>query len=323
MKQHHTIFFVVFCFFVFMFQSCVVCATAPSPPDQPASGPGGFEYVHSNVQMTRYKWGARMYWIFEPTDPKPSSAPLIVFLHGWSAMFPVFYRAWIDHIVKRGNIVVYPRYQRGIYFGHAEFNNNAICAVKHAIQTLQSGDQVQPELDNFAIVGHSLGGGITVNMAATAKDVGLPQPKAIMPVQPALPLSGFVNLQKIANTTRMLVVVGQDDTVVGDTSAKMIFYHTTRIPLDQKDFVIQISDTYGSPALRADHLAPLCVPYTIGNTVNAMDYYSTWKLFDALTDYAFYGINQEYCLGNTTEQRFMGVWSDGRPVNELIITDTP
>jgi hypothetical protein len=54
-----------------------------------------------------------------------------------------------------------------------------------------------------------------------------------------------------------------------------------------------------------------------------MDYYSTWKLFDALTDYAFYGINKEYCLDNTPEQRFMGLWSDGTPVKELIVTDTP
>jgi len=57
--------------------------------------------------------------------------------------------------------------------------------------------------------------------------------------------------------------------------------------------------------------------------VNAMDYYSTWKLFDALIDYAFYGTNEEYCLGNTPEQRFMGLWSDGTPVKELTVTDTP
>ena len=39
-----------------------------------------------------------------------------------------------------------------------------------------------------------------------------------------------------------------------------------------------------------------------------MDYFSTWKLFDALTDYAFYGINGEYCPGNTLEQQYMGMW---------------
>ena len=56
---------------------------------------------------------------------------------------------------------------------------------------------------------------------------------------------------------------------------------------------------------------------------NALDYFGTWKLFDALTDAAFYGKNREYALGNTPQQRYMGKWSDGKPVKELIITDHP
>ena len=57
--------------------------------------------------------------------------------------------------------------------------------------------------------------------------------------------------------------------------------------------------------------------------VNAMDFYGTWKLFDALTDAAFNGRNREYALGNTPQQRFMGLWSDGVPVKELKVTDKP
>ncbi|PWT99734.1 MAG: alpha/beta hydrolase [Candidatus Melainabacteria bacterium] len=53
--------------------------------------------------------------------------------------------------------------------------------------------------------------------------------------------------------------------------------------------------------------------------VDAMDYYGLWKLFDALEDAAFYGRNRQYALGNTPEQRFMGKWSDGVAVKELII----
>ena len=58
-------------------------------------------------------------------------------------------------------------------------------------------------------------------------------------------------------------------------------------------------------------------------SVDGMDYYSTWKLFDALMDYSFYGTNKEYCFDNTPEQRFMGFWSDGTPVAELLVTDSP
>jgi hypothetical protein len=45
--------------------------------------------------------------------------------------------------------------------------------------------------------------------------------------------------------------------------------------------------------------------------VNALDYFGTWKLFDALEESAFYGRNREYALGNTPQQRYMGKWSDG------------
>jgi hypothetical protein len=57
--------------------------------------------------------------------------------------------------------------------------------------------------------------------------------------------------------------------------------------------------------------------------VNALDYYGTWKLFDGLIDAAFTGKNRDYALGNTPQQRFMGVWSDGVPVKELKVTDKP
>jgi len=290
-------------------------------PDQPLDGPGGSNYSHYGVRKTRYGFGGHKYWIFEPFGPEPESAPLIVFNHGFTALNPIIYREWIHHIVKRGNIVVYPRYQRGILAGFSEFNSNAIQAVKEAIQTLQDGNHVIPELDKFAITGHSLGGGITANMAAQAASEGLPVPQAIMPVQPFVLNDENADFADIPAETLMLVVVGEDDTVVGDRSGRIIFENATQIPLSRKDFIIQVTDTYGEPDIVADHIAPICLPFF--NTVDAMDYYSTWKLFDALTDYAFYGINEEYCLGNTPEQRFMGLWSDGTPVNELIITDTP
>jgi len=294
----------------------------PTPPQQPLNGPGGSNYSHSGVRQTRHGFGAREFWIFEPTDPVPSSAPLIVFNHGWSAFFPYFYKAWIHHLVKRGNIVVYPRYQLGFVIGTRFATNFAIQAVKKAITVLQSENHVHPDLEKFAIVGHSLGGGITAEMAVLAVEQGLPFPKAVMPVQPFVRSDSMMNnFHGIPADTLLLVIVGENDTIAGNFSAKLIFSTADQIPGDRKDFVIQRTDRHGSPPLVADHIAPLCPPNS--SQVDAMDYYSTWKLFDALTDYAFYGINHDYCLGNTPQQRFMGNWSDGIPVKELIVTDTP
>ena len=294
----------------------------PTPPQQPPTGPGGSNYSHSGVRQSRYGFGARGFWIFEPTDPTPPSAPLIVFNHGWSAFFPIAYKAWIEHLVKRGNIVIYPRYQLGFIIGTRYATQHAIQAVKKAITILQNGDHVQPDLDKFAIVGHSLGGGITAEMAVLAEEKGLPRPKAVMPVQPFIRNDTMMkNFHDIPATTLLLVVVGENDTIAGNFSGKLIFSTSDQIPFDQKDFIIQRTDRHGSPALVADHFAPVCIPNS--SWVDAVDYYSTWKLFDALTDYAFYGTNHEFCLSNTPEQRFMGNWSDGTPVKELTVTDTP
>ena len=52
---------------------------------------------------------------------------------------------------------------------------------------------------------------------------------------------------------------------------------------------------------------------------DALDYYGTWKLFDGLRDAVFHGINREYALGDTDHQRFMGLWSDGVPVRQLLV----
>ena len=294
----------------------------PTPPQQPNTGPGGSNYSHAGVRQTHYGFGSHEFWIFEPINPTPTSAPLIVFNHGWSAFFPYLYKAWIDHLVKRGNIVVYPRYQLSLIIGVRFATSNAIQAVKKAITILQNSDHVYPDLDKFAIVGHSLGGGITAEMAVLAEKNGLPRPKAIMPVQPFVRGDTMMkNFNDIPSTLFLLVVVGENDNIVGDYSGKLIFSTADQIPYNQKDYIIQRTDGYGSPALVANHLAPLCI--SDDTWVDAMDYYSTWKLFDALIDYAFYGINYDFCLGNTPEQRFMGYWSDGTPVKELIITDSP
>ncbi len=294
----------------------------PTPPEQPSDGPGGSNYSHAGIRQTRYGLGIRQFWVFEPSDPTPTTAPLIVFNHGWSAYYPFYYKEWIVHLVKRGNIVVYPRYQLTPLIGSRTATQNAIHAVQQAIILLQNGNHVTPDLERFAIVGHSLGGGITAEMAVYATEQGLPQPKAIMSVQPFIRQDTMMkDFHGIPASTLLLVIVGQNDSIAGNASGKIIFTTTNQIPLDQKDYIIQRTDRHGKPALVADHTAPLCIPKT--STVNAMDYYSTWKLFDALTEYAFFGHYQEYCLGNTPEQRFMGFWSDGIPVQEMIVTDSP
>src|SRR4051812_41913984 len=65
----------------------------------PASAPA---YPHRAVRRQQVGSGARSYWLFEPADPTPARAPVVVFHHGWLATNPGVYGAWIEHLVRQG-----------------------------------------------------------------------------------------------------------------------------------------------------------------------------------------------------------------------------
>jgi pimeloyl-ACP methyl ester carboxylesterase len=351
---------------VLLFAPAILSGQTPSPPSQPASGPGGKQYLHTAVNKNRYGKGGQEYWIFEPDAPKPAAtAPVIVFLHGWGGMNPLYYGAWIDHLVRRGNIVIYPRYQASLLTAVKDFTPNTLFAIKDALKRLQTEPgHVKPDLNKFATVGHSVGGILAASVAALASESELPQVRVVMSVEPGITESPIniplANLKQIPAETLLLSVAGDEDTLVRDTDAKRIYYESARVPASNKDYVTLVSDSHGTPALQASHRAPTAHDKAYDSEegigggpaesseragglptrrvdgsqagrrnrletmmVNALDFYGLWKLFDGLCDAAFYGKNREFALGNTPQQRFMGVWSDGVAVKELKITDNP
>src|SRR5215207_8133202 len=154
---------------VILFSLTIVSSQSATPPTQPQTGPGGKQYLHSGVTKNRYGKGGQDYWIFEPDSPKPRSAPVVVFLHGWGGMNPMYYGAWLDHLVKRGNIVIYPRYQASLLTGVTEFTPNTLAALKDAVRRLQTeSGHISADFTKFATVGHSVGGLLAANVAALA-----------------------------------------------------------------------------------------------------------------------------------------------------------
>lgn len=315
--------------------------TPPRPPEQPAHGPGGAAFVYDGVSATRFDRPPTGYWLFEPTDLRIDSesvaerapVPVVVFLHGFTAVDPRVYRAWIDHIVRRGATVIYPDYQTVNPFGSdwATFLPNTVNAIRSALEELTTEGRTPPDRSRLAIVGHSLGGTLAAAYAAVAAEESLPPPVALMVIEPGgcngcgEPLAGegvlLPDLTDVPAATRALVVVGEDDNVVGDRAAKRIWAELTSVPTERRDYVTLVSDHRGLPPLRATHFLPQSDGF--GGVLDALDWFGTWKLFDLLTACAFDAADCAAALGGTREQRFMGVWSDGEPVAAARVTDHP
>ena len=334
---------------IFLLASSIAVAVKIEQPEQPLSGPGGREYFYREVTVTDYGRDENKYYIFEPANFKGQNAPVVAFIHGWLALDPSVYRLWIDHIVKKGNIVIYPQYQK-LSTGADYFTIYAVTAIDDALKNLSSrSNHIKPDRDRFAIVGHSAGGIIAANIAAISEnDIMLPKPKAVMCVEPGitrLPANSFRNkrgnlddstviplydLRKIDPETLLITIVGDEDINVFDYDAKRIYNESIHIHYKNKDYVIMHSDYHGDPPLIADHYAPAApikkdygpllstiLPDKLAG-VDALDHYGTWKLFDALINAAFYNRGWEYLDGSTLE-KFMGYWSDGTPVKELTV----
>jgi acetyl esterase/lipase len=313
-------------------------AAAPTPPAQPAHGPGGADYAHARVVERAPIPGARGYRLFTPADPVPAVAPVVVFCHGWGALDPHHYQAWIDHLVRRGWIVVWPNYQDSLLTRGTEFLPNAIAGVRAAFAELARGD-VRADRSRVAILGHSAGGVLAAEIAAVAAREGLPAFRAVMPVEPGdgsqdgrrrvtVPHG---DLSPLPAETLLLVVVGADDHRAYQNLGLGFYDAAVRVPPANKNVIELVSDDHGRPPLLANHAAPsatrdgdathprlaLFGDFAHAGVVDALDWYGTWKLFDALADCAFYRRDCASALGGGPAQTFLGVWSDGVPVKPM------
>ena len=334
----------------FLFAGSAIGANAPpSPPVQPAHGPGSSEAKHGAVDARQIADGAQGWWLFTPADPVPANAPVVVFCHGWGAMNPKGYRAWIDHIVRRGNIVVYPEYQDSLRTHPGDFLPNAIAALHDAFAKLDSGTLgIRADVQRVAVVGHSAGGVLAAEIAAVGESRGLPPIRAAMPVEPGDGSRGerhrasvpMLDLAPMPADTLLLVVVGEEDFLAGEDLGLRVYDEARRLPASNRNVVELRSDAHGTPPLIANHAAPsasttplnrqasaermrlarwIAGPPDLRNAgaIDALDGYGTWKLFDALTDAGFYGTHRDMALGGSAAQTSMGVWSDGVPVTPM------
>ncbi len=307
-----------------------------TPPTQALDGPGGMEYVCDSVRFLSYADQPDGYWLFEPIGSGVDSAHVVVFTHGYGAYNPMVYGNFIRHIVRKGNIVIFPRYQKNLTSPTTKhFVQNTTKGIQDALMELDTGmNHVQAIHGAISLVGHSYGGVISANLAVNYKDLGLPKPDVVLLCSPGSgPFKGGVldSYEKMPEDIRLLIMVSENDRIVKDKLGKKIF--KTAINTPNRNLIRQFADRHGSPRINAGHNESYSLDKSFDSgtrnitskrasrvsSLDAVDYFAYWKLFDALLDCSRTGQNCEYAIGNTEKQRFMGTWSDGQAVKELEI----
>ena len=324
-------------FTLFLAATYTFLSAQVSQPTQPTSGPGGSDYTYHDV--TEFDYGTNMngdgFWLFEPASPVPDSANTILFCHGMGETNPMYYGAFIRHLVQKGNIVIYPRYQHDLNSNTALYNDSCAKGIQRALDTLQLPGHVKPRLYNYFIVGHSVGGVLTANMTQLYAMYNLPKPLASFSIEPgATGLTGiFLNsYSAFPADVKYLVAIGSQDVIVGTAPGIMLFDSTTAVPTSHKNLVEVFPDSHGSPGITSTHNEPLAYDSAFDNgetnffiqfstgVTDAVDYYCYWKLMDALIDCSLNNQNCDVAFGDTPKQKSMGSWSDGTPVVVLQIT---
>jgi poly(3-hydroxybutyrate) depolymerase len=192
--------------------------------------------------------GASGIWIYRPAG-KPKD--LVIYLHGQggpSEARPDNHLPWIKHLVSRGSVVLYPRYEM-------EYEAEPMQFIANGIRTAEN----RVDLDDLPVlvIGYSRGGGLAVEYAAVAAEEDLPVPDAIMSVFPA----GFgnaneqVDLSPIPHTTEILFLVGDQDTVVDTRGAAFTGSRLQDAGFPGENIHLDLVESRGNFA--ADHFAPM------------------------------------------------------------------
>ena len=333
-------------FIVSLVQGVSALGQTPTAPSQPLSGPGGSNYPFGTVTTNGPYWAnGRMlqdqfkYYIFEPSSPTPLHAPVILFIHGFIAITPSGYQGWINHMVKKGYVVVWVQYQTSALTPTKSYTTNARTAWADALYRLQNfwweshvrpimGANGQPQT---MIVAHSVGGWIGANIAATVGTSfpAVPTPLGLVAIEPGTKsLVPGEDFSKINPSTALVEVVGDADTVVCKNDAIKIFNQTPQIPASFKNLLWMQSDARGTPAQVANHFFPNTDGFNDNTTIDNRDFNITWKLSVGTAECVF-GTGPDpgpcvYGLGaGNLLQVWMGRWSDGVPVKPMVYFANP
>jgi pimeloyl-ACP methyl ester carboxylesterase len=210
-------------------------------------GGGGTSYPAEPTVAGPLASGSKGVWLFRPAG-KPKR--LVIFFHGQGGpaeTTPTNHRDWIDHLVERGAVVVYPRYE-------TDYSAGVIDATTSGVRTAMQ--RLGPESLPVLALGYSRGAALAVEYAAVAPGQHLPVPDAIESVNP-VPYgeqARIVDLRPIRPSTILAVLVSEKDPYASD-GAGLLLERLREAGFPGRQVQLNVARSRGS--FVAGHLAPL------------------------------------------------------------------
>lgn len=256
--------------------------------------------------------------VFRPAELN-RKAPVIFFVPGYSNNNPDKYRGLITHMVSRGYAVVFTPYH--LISGDLTLNEKRYEAIWEGMReaVVRYGESF--DLERVGFVGHSYGAGAIFAMSLRGLEREGWGRQGLMLFSMA-PWYHFQlqprDYQNFPAHAKLVIQVYEDDKVNDHRLGRELF-ERINLPLSEKDFMMVRGDRSGEARIDAGHGAP-----ESRETVDAIDFYAIYRVFDALSSYAFTGdeAGRLIALGNGGgAQRYMGRWANGQPIREMLTGD--
>lgn len=239
-----------------------------------------------------------------------AARPLVVLAHGYAAMTPSWYAGLVEHLVSRGNVVVFPVYSVWYYPSNQYGTVDAGAVAGAAL----AADRVDPA--RLGVVGHSFGGGMVPWLVQQAASRGWGATSLwMMQMAPFAAFGVGTGAIEIPAHARALVVNFDDDRVA-DARLGIEEFRAFTLAADHKAHVMLHREFRGDQRVDASHIAPntLFWPFTQEDTI---DFRGIWRNADVLQTCADTGTACDADLGD------MGNWSDGVPFLRATVSTDP
>lgn len=241
-----------------------------------------------------------------------AARPLAVLLHGWGGGNDSIYGGLIDHLVRNGFVVAFPRYgadlDLDLHVATVDAGAEAAVAASGRVDTSRVG-----------VLGHSMGGGMSPRTLQRMVERGWGSSGTWMVLYAPWFAYGLdPGPIVVPPATRAAVVAYQGDSVV-DARIGIEIHDALTVPEANRTHVVVRSDLTTDPELVADHLGPVSFRQVGlgGLSSDHLDRWSAWRTADATAGCAMVGI---WC---DTDLSATGTGPDGRAVTPAVVGRPP